>query len=78
MALTASETPTSLWWDKTDIEKDRMDTLIACGQFTTCYSLMDYILKLQKQDIHSDKMEELYAQLQKDWKGFNRKPMEMV
>ncbi len=50
VALTASETPTTLWWDKTDIAKGRMDTLIACGQFTTCYTLMDYIIKLKKKN----------------------------
>jgi len=78
VALTASETPTTLWWDETDIAKDRMDTLIACGQFTTCYGLMDYILKLKKQDIKSDEMDALYTQLQKDWKAFNKKPLGMV
>ena len=48
MRLTASETPTIQCWDKTDIAKNRMDTLIACGQFTTCYQLIDYILNLKK------------------------------
>lgn len=43
VCLTASETPTTLWWDKKDIVKNRMQTLIACGQFTVCYELMEYI-----------------------------------
>ena len=84
VGLTASETPTTLWWDKTDISKDRMDTLIACGQFTTCYKLMDYILKLKKntkivlsaQDTIA--IDALYKALESDWKQFNDNPLFQV
>ena len=82
VCLTASETPTTLWWDKTDVAKNRMDTLIACGQFTLCYELMDYILKL-KADME-DSLEDLtaidalYASLEKDWVLFNQKPLWLV
>ncbi|AXG71263.1 patatin-like phospholipase [Kordia sp. SMS9] len=86
VALTASETPTTLWWDKTDIAKGRMDTLIACGQFTTCYTLMDYIIKLTKNSkLENSKIElseaalkdidALYKALEADWKQFNKDPM---
>jgi len=79
VSLTASETPTTLWWDKTDIEKNRMDTLIACGQFTTCYKLMDYIfsLKAERNSIVNDfsELEKLYKALEKDWKTFNKTPL---
>ena len=82
IGLTASETPTTLWWDKTDITKNRMDTLIACGQFTTCYKLLDYILELKKdtefQNIDSDAIHELYKLLLKDWKAFNENPLFLV
>ncbi|QHI35174.1 hypothetical protein IMCC3317_05200 [Kordia antarctica] len=81
VGLTASETPTTLWWDKTDIAKDRMDTLIACGQFTTCYKLMDYILKLKKNkkvelsEEDTIAVDALYTALESDWKQFNENPM---
>ncbi len=81
VGLTASETPTTLWWDKTDIAKNRMDTLIACGQFTTCYKLMDYILKLKKNkritlsEEDTTAIDTLYTALEKDWKQFNENPM---
>jgi len=81
VGLTASETPTTLWWDKTDIAKDRMDTLIACGQFTTCYKLMDYILKLKKNkkvtltEEDAIAIDALYTALENDWKQFNENPM---
>ncbi|WP_308992783.1 patatin-like phospholipase family protein [Mariniflexile litorale] len=79
IGLTASKTPTTLWWDKTDVAKNRMDTLIACGQFTTCYKLLDYILELKKdaetQDIDTKAIDDLYHLLLKDWKAFNEDPL---
>ncbi|WP_452232258.1 patatin-like phospholipase family protein [Lacinutrix sp. MEBiC02595] len=79
VCLTASETPTTLWWDKTDIAKNRMETLVACGQFTVCYELMDYILKLKVDPENNIKdftqIDQLYSALQTDWKAFNKQPL---
>lgn len=82
VCLTASETPTTLWWDDKDVTKNRMDTLIACGQFTICYELMEYILEL-KADPNSNvpdftELDKLYDALQKDWKQFNKTPLWLV
>ena len=82
VGLTASETPTTLWWDKTDIRKNRMQTLIACGQFTSCYQLMDYIIELKKDyeldDAEAKLLDDMYKELNKDWKAFNDNPFYMV
>ncbi|WP_055444843.1 patatin-like phospholipase family protein [Lacinutrix himadriensis] len=81
VCLTASETPTTLWWDKTDIAKNRMETLVACGQFTVCYELMDYILKLKADPgtiTDFTQIDKLYAALQTDWKAFNKQPLWLV
>ncbi|MEM6722016.1 MAG: patatin-like phospholipase family protein [Bacteroidota bacterium] len=81
VALTASETPTTLWWDAQDRRKGRMDTLIACGQFTTCYTLMDYIIDLKDSDqikLSEEQiadLDALYKLLEADWKKFNKDPM---
>ena len=81
IGLIASEMPTTLWWDEKDIQKDRMDALIACGQFTSCYKLMDYILKLKKNkkiklsEEETAAIDALYADLENDWKQFNENPM---
>ncbi|MGJ8592959.1 MAG: patatin-like phospholipase family protein [Aquaticitalea sp.] len=78
VCLTASETPTTLWWDKSDIANNRMDTLIACGQFTVCYELMDYILSLKKDEsstiLDFTEIDRLFETLQADWLSFNEKP----
>lgn len=80
VGLTASETPTTLWWDQKDIALNRMDTLIACGQFTVCYELMDYILKLKSSDLDLDftEVDKLYSRLKSDWKTFNKNPFYLV
>jgi len=82
VCLTASETPTTLWWDKKDIVKNRMQTLIACGQFTVCYELMEYILEL-KADPESNiadftEIDKLHDALKGDWASFNKKPLWLV
>jgi len=82
VCLTASETPTTLWWDKKDIVKNRMQTLIACGQFTVCYELMEYILEL-KADPESNiadftEIDKLHDALKADWASFNKKPLWLV
>jgi hypothetical protein len=82
VCLTASETPTTLWWDKTDAAKNRMETLIACGEITVCYELMDYILKLKADDDNQvedfTEIDKLYKLLETDWKSFNEKPLWLV
>jgi predicted acylesterase/phospholipase RssA len=82
VCLTASETPTTLWWDKKDIAKNRMDTLIACGQFTICYELMEYIMELKADSSISitdfTEIDKLLNALEKDWKQFNKSPLWLV
>jgi hypothetical protein len=38
---------TTLWFDKTDSETSRMKKVIACGQFTTCGKLLEYVLDIE-------------------------------
>ena len=56
-----------------------MQTLIACGQFTLCYELMDYILNLKAdKDKHIEDFAEidvLYEALEADWILFNQEPL---
>lgn len=82
VCLTASEMPTTLWWDKTDIANNRLEALIACGQFTICYELMDYILDLKSKNdnLFTDfpEIEPLYNALETDWYLFNDNPFWLV
>ena len=78
IAIIASETPTTLWWDEADRKVDRLESLVACGQFTACYNLMDYILKLKEAGHGSLALDQLYNQLEADWKQFNEAPRFLV
>lgn len=78
VAKIAAETPTTLWWDETDVKLKRMDSLIACGQFTTCYNLLTYIIDLKKVGITSPAIEALEKQLRSDWKTFTENPYWLV
>lgn len=77
-SLIASEMPTTLWWDGDDRNVNRLDNLIAAGQFTTCYNIMEYILKLKNKGITSAVLETLFNDLQKDWRLLNDTPLFFV
>lgn len=77
VALTASETPTTLWWDKKDKGVDRLNSLIACGQFTTCYNLLDYIYKLPE-SLQSPEISDLQKMLLEDWNRFLSDPRFLI
>ncbi|MDC8004342.1 patatin-like phospholipase family protein [Aureisphaera galaxeae] len=77
-ALIASQTPTTLWWDEEDIKVNRMDSLIACGHFTTCYNLLDYVIDLQKKGYESEELTALRTALTADWEALNKDPMAWV
>lgn len=38
---------TTLWFTNSDCQAQKQASIIACGQFTTCYNLLDYIAKLK-------------------------------
>ncbi|HWK06957.1 MAG TPA: patatin-like phospholipase family protein [Puia sp.] len=39
---------TTLWYDQDDADSDRMDKVVACGQFTTCAKMLEYSLVLER------------------------------
>jgi hypothetical protein len=39
---------TTLWYDQQDAESERMDKVVACGQFTTCAKMLEYALSLEE------------------------------
>lgn len=77
VALTASEMTTTLWWDKSDREVHRLDSLIACGQFTTCYNLIKYIQQLPD-ELQNPSVKALEKKLFADWEKFEKDPMFLV
>jgi len=79
----AAEMKTSLWFEKDDLigNENRLAALIACGQYTLCYNLLNYILQLKKIKGYPDypqetrtAIDEMESNLQKDWQQFNADP----
>ena len=68
----AAEMPTTLWFDNSiDLEK-----LIACGQYTICYNLIDYIIRRKSKCPRWMKVH--YDRLIEDWKKFEKDPMMLI
>lgn len=47
VAQEAFEMGTTLWFDENNEKQHTLASLIACGQFTTCYNLLDYIHEMK-------------------------------
>jgi len=82
---------TKLWFTPEELKGDEntLDTLIACGQFTICFSLLEYIekyIKNNKFQTQYDKYDEgtklainqLEFALLEDWRKFKQDPYWMV
>jgi hypothetical protein len=48
VAEAAFNMATTLWFSQEDVKNNSMAAVIACGQFTTCFNLLDYIEKMKK------------------------------
>jgi hypothetical protein len=91
----AKSMSTTLWFTseelKDDLNKHRsmLNTLIACGQFTGCFNLLEYIEKVlwnkenkEAYDSYSTALDsdiwDLYNELLSDWHKFNDNPYWML
>lgn len=87
----ANSMGTRLWFipEELEGEENMPDTLIACGQYTICFSLLEYIEKyLKNEKFHknyekySDEIKESINQLEldllEDWRKFKDNPYWMV
>lgn len=87
VAQAAFEMGTTLWFDKKNSEKEVLPALIACGHFTTCYNLLEYILRMKTVDKGNNPsyysqltpearalVDDLQFKLQRDYAAFNQDP----
>ena len=72
----------SLWFTEKDKADNMPKTIIAAGQFTTCFNLLDYLDKLKASSWNaSERIEELKAcetQLREMWEKFRENPYWLV
>lgn len=74
----ASSMGTTLWFTKEDKEQNIPEALFACGQYTICMNLLEYIANLKNDmsnttDAHKILLE-CESQLKSDWKQFMSNP----
>lgn len=82
---------TTLWFTEEHCKKDSqgntmLDTLIACGQYTTCYNLLIYLSELHISEtspwknkiIGSPEFGELYDLMMSDWIKFKEDPFVLL
>ncbi len=83
VASTASAMGTTLWFTKEELEeKDMLNSIIACGQFTMCWNLLEYLQKIKNDsentnEKHSELLN-LEDQLMEFWNKFNDEPLWLV
>jgi predicted acylesterase/phospholipase RssA len=83
VAQVAFNMGTTLWFDETDsLQQHDEACIIACGQFTTCYNLLEYIEKLLKNPAaydaaYQNRLLKLKEQLIVDYTHFEADPFFM-
>ncbi len=75
--------PTTLWFTQEElVTKNMLDKLIACGQFTICWNLLEYINKQKKDNSNTNDRHTLLrkceTQLISDWNEFNKDPLWLI
>lgn len=66
-AENAASMATTLWFDPSEMAANKLPDLIACGQFTVCYNLYEYITKLEIARDAAKTAEEKEHVAQIDW-----------
>jgi len=71
---------TTLWFTKEDVDDNVLDAVIACGEFTACYSLIAFLVTNHQEEIKDKTTEEhaLYTVLLSSWKKFKKNPYYLV
>ena len=65
---------TTLWFDEKHESEDMRRSIIATGQFTTCYNLLLYLQKKEAVYVLNPSLQKLKADLENDWKQFCENP----
>lgn len=82
VAEKAASMGTTLWFTKEELDGKMLDSLIACGQFTMCWNLLEYIGKIKKDASNTTpahiNLVGIEAQLMQHWKAFNANPFWLI
>ena len=75
----AASMGTTLWFTQQQKETGMPDSLIAAGQYTICWNLLEYIENIKKDSTNTNERHQLIIaceeQLRKDWEEFQQNPL---
>lgn len=81
VAQSAFEMGTTLWFDSSQRKNFKLADIVACGQFTTCHNLLEYIDRLEKAEGYEqlgqtrrDRVTRIREQLATDMEKFKADP----
>lgn len=84
----AASMGTTLWFTPGELEgpENKLDSLVACGNYNICYNLLAYIEKLRAEEAYETlypkevkyNIDQLYDHLLEDWKRFKKDPFWMM
>jgi hypothetical protein len=78
----AANMGTTLWFTESDKENGVPEAILAAGQYTICYNLLDYIDKIQKDENNLNENHQLIVDCQQQllnmWAKFQEDPLWMV
>jgi predicted acylesterase/phospholipase RssA len=70
---------TTLWFTDEDKKQGKPEAILACGQYTICWNLLEYIEKLKENSNNTNNTHKLImqceTQLRNDWEHFQQDPM---
>jgi len=82
VASKAAGMGTTLWFTDEEIKGNMLNSIIACGQFTICWNLLEYIEKIKKNPINTNDNHKILmgceSQLQNHWEKFKVNPFWMI
>ncbi len=71
--------PTTLWFSDAHKQEGALDDLIACGEFTACYNLIEHIVAQNKDEIGTNsEIGQLFENLIGLWKEFAVNPKYLI
>ena len=74
----ATSMGTTLWWSEADRKQRKPEALVACGQYTICWNLLEYLCRLDHNSDNTteahDHLRALRSALEADWQRFKEDP----
>ena len=74
VAQRASSMETALWYE----DEAQLNDLVACGQFTMCYNLLEHMDKLSLPRNDQNPKAALYKKLEEDWRRLRKNPFKLI